>query len=293
MTPDRIYTRPGPLTGAGKHAKLLDALPRELPALTRAVQGLVIHEYLTEHYGVQFSEERKLESQLRTLEGMLGAVLQHDARPLTAARPPEQRFCGVCRHFTLLLMAALRHQGVPARARVGFGGYFTPGGFEDHWVCEYWNASQDRWVLVDAQLDDVLRKLMNIDFDPLDVPRDRFVIAYDAWQQARSGRRDPHVFRFSPVNLSGLWFIAANMIKDAAALNGIEVLPWDVWGGMVRGELSTEQLTFFDRLAGLTRTPDEKLDALRQLFRTDARLRIGPEDEVLNDRLSRRERLAS
>jgi Transglutaminase-like superfamily len=292
MKPNIFYTTPGPLSSAGTHTELLDGLPRALPALVESIQGVVIHEYLIQHYGVEFSQERKLESQLRPLDKMLSALLSRDARPLSAARVPEQRFCGVCRHYTLLLTAALRQRGIPARARVGFAGYFNPGGFEDHWVCEYWNATQERWILVDAQLDGVLRKLMELDFDPLDVPRDRFIVAHDAWQQSRSGQRDADLFRFSFANLSGLWFIAGNLIRDAAALNGVEVLPWDVWGGMTQGELSQEQLAFFDRLAVLTRAPDEHFDELRSLFRADPRLRIGPEDQVLNARLERHEPLA-
>ena len=54
------------------------------------------------------------------------------------------------RDFTV---AFLRAAGVPARARCGFGAYFRPGWFEDHWVVEYWNATAARWQLVDAQLD--------------------------------------------------------------------------------------------------------------------------------------------
>src|SRR6516165_7569409 len=31
----------------------------------------------------------------------------------------------------------------------------SQGSFEDHWVCEYWNGAEERWVLVDAQLDEL------------------------------------------------------------------------------------------------------------------------------------------
>src|SRR5215813_8803734 len=92
-----------------------------------------------------------------------------------------------------------------ARARVGFGAYFNPGKFEDHWVGEYWNTAEQRWILVDAQLDAVQRKTFKVDFDPRDVPRNGFIIAGDAWQQCRAGRADPSAFGLSPINLSGLW----------------------------------------------------------------------------------------
>ena len=56
------------------------------------------------------------------------------------------------------------------RARCGSGSYFNPGHFYDHWICEYGNAVQARWVRVDAQIDDVQRAILKIDFDVLEVP---------------------------------------------------------------------------------------------------------------------------
>jgi hypothetical protein len=40
------------------------------------------------------------------------------------ARATTEWQVGVCRHFTLLHVAMLRTQGIPARARCGFGAYF-------------------------------------------------------------------------------------------------------------------------------------------------------------------------
>ena len=31
----------------------------------------------------------------------------------------------------------------------------------------------------------------------------------------------------------GYWFIAGNLVRDLAALNKVELLPWDDWGAMV------------------------------------------------------------
>ena len=89
-----------------------------------------------------------------------------------------------------MLCAFLRHKGIPARARCGFSTYFEPGKYVDHWVCEYWNAGEARWVQVDAQLDSLRSASSKPDFDPLDVPRDRFLVAGDVWQQIRAGTID-------------------------------------------------------------------------------------------------------
>jgi hypothetical protein len=108
----------------------------------------------------------------------LARILTANDQALRVARGPGARMPCVCWHFSTLLVGTLREQGVSARARCGFGTSFSnPGRFEDHWVAEYWNASQKRWVLVDAQLDSVQRQALKRDFDPLDVPHDRFIIA--------------------------------------------------------------------------------------------------------------------
>jgi len=208
------------MTSAGKYAATFDKLPSDLAALVRIVQGLALHEYVASAYGVAIPEQRKSESHIRRVERMLERLLAIDSQPLTDARAPEKRLVGVCHHFMLFLVAMLRAKGVPARGhRGGFGSYFNPGYFEDHVVCEYWNATEARWVRVDPQLDEVWRKMLKIDFDPLDVPDDRFVIADDAWTQCRAGEADPLQFGIFRGDLRGLWFIAGNLVHALANLN--------------------------------------------------------------------------
>ena len=206
---------------------------------------------------------------MRPLDEILACVLKHDDAPLSTARPAGKRTVGVCRHFTLLLVAALRAKGYAARSRCGFGAHFERGKFVDHWVGEYWNSGEKRRVMVDAQMDDVQSKLFKIDFDPLDVPRDRFVIAGDGWKLCRDGKADPGAFGIQEMN--GWWFIAGNAVRDIAALNKVEMLPWDVWGAMPqqRSELDEAAFKRFDGLAVLTRDPDANFDELRTLYRTE------------------------
>lgn len=108
----------------------------------------------------------------------------------------------------------LRAQGVPARARCGFGTYFWPGRYEDHWVREYWNG--ERWVSVDAQLDELQRGKLGIVFDPLDLPPGQFVPASCAWQMCRSGEADAE--KFGIFDMHGLWFIRASAATCCASI---------------------------------------------------------------------------
>jgi Transglutaminase-like superfamily len=275
------------MTSPGRHAPLFEALPRDVAALVRIVQGLLLHEHAAPAYGVALLDESRSKTDIRPAERMLDRLLTHDRQPLSAARTLDKRLVGVCRHFAVLLVALLRAEGIPARARCGFGSYFTPGRFEDHWVCEYWNACQTRWQRVDAQIDEVQRQMLRVDFDLLDVPHDRFVIAGDAWARCRAGEVDPS--RFGIFDLRGLWFVAGNLVREVAALNNMEMLPWDVWGAMIRPDEApqADQLSFFDRLATLSRAPDAGFAELRRLYQGDDRLRVPA--VVFNARLQRDE----
>jgi hypothetical protein len=167
----------------------------------------------------------------------------------------------------------LRSKGVPARARCGFGAYFEKGKFVDHWVTEYWNEPARKWVLVDPQLDARQRELFKISFDPLDVPRDQFLVAGDGWRLCRSGKADPQAFGI--LDMWGLWFIASNVVRDLAALNNHEMLPWDVWGPMVRNDAEVD-LGLIDRLAELTHDPDAHFAELRAVYDQGPPLSVPP-----------------
>ena len=264
------YRKPVAMSDPGQHAARLAGLPREPDALARTVQGLMIHQHIAPSYGVTLSPDQRAQSHVRAVETMLDAITMRDARPLSAARAAGERQVGVCRHFTLLHVAMMRTHGIAARARCGFGAYFEKGRYIDHWVTEYWSEPHNGWLLFDAQIDDHQRKLFKIGFDTANVPRDQFVVAGDAWQLCRSGRADPGAFGI--LDMHGLWFIAGNLIRDVAALNNRELLPWDIWGAMRRKDDELD-LALFDRLAVVSSDPDAHADERTVLF-ADERLRL-------------------
>ena len=88
-----------------------------------------------------------------------------------------------------------------------------------------------------------------------------------------------------------MWFIAGNLVRDAAALNKMEMLPWDVWGGIPASEagFTEEELAFYDHLAALTGSPDETFDELTARYNGDDRLRVP--NTVFNNLRQRPEQL--
>ena len=266
------YAAPGPMTTLARvPAEVFDGLPTDPVGLCRAVPGLIVHEMWASAYGFDVPESRLTDLQARSAVEMTDAIRRLDAAPLSSARPVEQRMVGNCRHFSTLSCALLRRAGIPARARCGFGAYFEPGKYVDHWVTEYWNAAEHRWVRIDAQLDDVQRAAIAADFDTEDLPPGPFLPAGEAWRQCRTGRADPDTFGI--FEFWGLWFVQANVVRELAALNRMELLPWDVWGAMAfQQEPDAAATSLTDTVAGVIAGGD--VDAIRTVYEGSDDLRV-------------------
>ena len=276
MTQDELldfYTTPGLFTGLQGFADQVDHLPSDAGLLARIVQGLLIHEGLAAAYGVSMSPARVAEKQLHSAAAMLTQAKRLDGRTVTDARDPENRVVGVCRHFATLFVALMRHKSIPARVRCGFAAYFAPGKYVDHWVGEYWNAAQQRWILVDAQVDDVQRKLFGLSIDTLDVPRDQFLVGGEAWLKCREGA-DPMTFGIAGTQMWGLVEVYGDLFQDLAAIQNMELLPWG-WYGLALDETGMSEVALLDQLAEISRQADASaLNTLRQLITADARLGV-------------------
>jgi hypothetical protein len=276
LSPLDYYSSQGPFSDPGDEAACFGRLPKDVARLRDIVQGVVIHVFWADRYGVTVPDSRQQELQLRSVSAKLKRIRSLDGSPITRPRPPDRRLLGNCRDFSILLCSILRHQGVPARARCGFATYFVPGHFEDHWVCEYW-AKTRRWVMVDAQLDALQRERLGIDFDPLDVPADRFIVGGKAWQMCRSGRYDPDMFGISELpEVHGFWFVRGDLVRDFASLNKVELLPWDAWGLMDRdGRLIKDSdMSLLDEVAALSQSGNEAFAEVRNLYLGNDSLRV-------------------
>ncbi len=270
------YREPGLFTTLGDFAPHVDALPDDVGALAHAVQMLLVHRFWAQAYNVQVTPERDREQGLHSAEAMLAQAMRLSPAPIGDVRLPAVRVVGICRHFSTMLCAFLRRKGVPARARCGFATYFEPGKYVDHWVCEYWNGGVGRWIQVDAQLDSLQHRIVQADFDPLDVPRDRFLVAGDVWQQIRAGTIDPS--RCGIADMWGDWYVRGNLSLDVASLQKVELLPWEPFG-IAKSPDSTivdtdEMLALIDRAAALTRIGDDaSVTELLQLAESEPLLR--------------------
>jgi hypothetical protein len=274
MTGPTYFSQYGMMTDPERYWDLYTDLPSDVASLVTVVQGLIVHVFWAERYGLTLPQERKAEVQLRSMNRRLQRTLALDSSPLTTPRPNEHKIVGNCRDFSVSLASMLQSKGIPARARCGFGAYFLPNHYEDHWVCEYWNDAEQRWVLVDAQLDELQCDALKIGFDPLDVPRDQFIVGGAAWKMCRNGQADPD--QFGIFNMHGMDFVKGDFLRDVASLNKVELLPWDCWGLIFHdyATLPPDDLSMLDRLADLTGEDVPQFALVRQIYESDPRLRV-------------------
>ncbi|MET8074770.1 transglutaminase domain-containing protein [Streptomyces sp. NPDC005303] len=272
-----VFSDPGELAG------LYDGLPRDPAQLARLVWDVMIHRLEADLFGHTHPADRlHNDAESRYIDVVLRLLTERNDAPLTVRREPGDRFVGICRDFTLLHVSLLRHVGIPARLRSGFADYFGTDGFHhDHVVTEYWDAERG-WLLADAQLTDPeITANWPVDFDPMDVPRSRFLVAGEAWRAIREGGADEAGFGLHPPTegpFFGEWFVAGNIRLDLAALNKVETLLWDVWGeddGEPGTALPQASREFYDRVAPVV-SGEVSFEAVRQLFAEEDGLRTPP-----------------
>ncbi len=254
--------QPGPLTaltGVDRHA--LAGLAAEPVEICWPVHGLVIQPGGAT--GLGLPADRLAENQIRPAAGLVGALLRTDPAPLTELRAPARRVVGTCRHFAVLSCALLRHRGIAARVRCGFAMYFRSGQALDHWITEY--RRDGRWVRIDPEILGGTVLANAAELEP-----DQFLSGGEAWLAYRSGRIDASTFCVAGTANFGPAEIRGNAVKDLAALNKVEMLPWDEWGrltAMYEGRTGADYDLLIDRIAAVC-AADEP-DAVAALYPTE------------------------
>jgi hypothetical protein len=233
---------------------MVRGLPSTPVEICAVAQELVVLPNLAAGFGIP--EERQDERSIHGVSDMLRLLRRYDDRGIEHTRAASDRLVGTCRHFALLACAFLRHREIPARCRAGFASYFVPDTFVDHWVVEYQHPVDVRWVRVDPEI---------LGFEFVETPDDlsvgEFLTGGEAWVECREGRADPSTFGVDgfPENF-GIGEVRGNVVRDLAALNKVEMLPWDEWGRMTAsyaGKTGPDYDELMDTIATTCASDDE------------------------------------
>jgi hypothetical protein len=255
------YRSPGPLTTLdGVSSAVLAPVPVDAVGVCMPVHNLVIQPI--DAQPLDLPAARFEDNHVRPVARLVQRLLALDPAPLTTAREPAKRVVGTCRHFAVLSCALFRHRGIPARVRCGFATYFQPNQGLDHWITEYQDAADSRWIRIDSEI--LAQTVLS---HPADLRPGEFLSGAEAWSAYRRGEIDASRFGVYGTQNWGPSEIRGNAVRDLAALNKVEMLPWDEWGRMTDaydGKTGPDYDVLLDELASVCISDD--LDRLSALY---------------------------
>jgi hypothetical protein len=270
-----FYKTHGRMSDPGPHIAMLDSIPDDPGKLRLTVQNCLIHLHWLEAYGIKQTEKHWREASLRSMSEKLSHLRELGYQSVNGQTTYKERLVGTCRDYSVFVCSLLRHKGIPARPRCGFGCYFESGKFIDHWICEYWDAEQKRWIMMDAQLDQLQLEKLNIGFDPAHIPEDRFIFGGAAWRLCREQKVDSSLFGI--FKWWGMDYVKHNFLLDIGSLNKMPMLPWDFWAGLKAKEakdLTAEEMAYLDDLAVMSLNPDDNYAEIKRSYEQDDRIRV-------------------
>ena len=274
------YIEQSKYSSPGKYSNYFDNLPRSVKEVSEIVHGLIVHQEDTEEfYGFKIPSDKKFQPNTRYIEKILEIIINNNDQSLSIERKPRERFIGTCRDFALLTCSILRYKNIPARVRCGFADYFHDDWFSDHWVCEYFDMKNLKWKLVDSELGKEEKQKYQINFDTIDIPRNKFLVAGKAWQLTLENKINSDLLGVKEIGVKGFWFIKADVVRDLAALNKIELLAWDYTDYIDDpfkdiNKRSKEEITLINNIASITSKDRVELIKVLQIYDDNKNLQI-------------------
>ncbi len=193
------YLETSVYTYLGAYREYMASLPEDIPALGRLVCDQLTHPtlfytppspYLENTYFGKFSsypkERFKDEDELFiTAAAMAAEIFRLDERGFVTGKDVTKRISVSCRHASVLFSAILKAKGIPCRSRAGFVDFGNNGAsYTEHWVNEYWDFAENRWILVDA--DGYYEYERRFGYSQFDLPRHKFLTASEVWLGLRN-----------------------------------------------------------------------------------------------------------
>ncbi len=208
-----------------------------------------------------------------TAQGILAELLRRDSH-YTHQRSAENKVHVTCRGQAILLASILKAKGIPARARSGFAFYVTEDNTAgDHWITEYYDEKEKRWILVDADMHDTEK----ITFNLCDMPREAFLFGAQAYLGLRNGAyQEGQIYYASEPKTWGLKAALRALFYDFHALMNDEIIFLHVPGYIKdkNFELSQEEYEELDVLAKYMLEPENYFEELQQIWNTQTKFRI-------------------
>jgi hypothetical protein len=275
-----LFTNPGLYK-----QKLIDDLPDDIREIGLLVRKSIIHRTTLDAGNVdtnadlRFGDMTKVpwwrqaeDDNLPTAAAMLAELYRRDDRGFVLDRAPQNKLVLTCRFTAILMAAILKSKGIPCRVRSGNAPYFEENQSDDHWINQYWDDNENRWITIDV--DGSLSLIEG--FDPYDMPGGKFDFPAQAWLDVRAGKVKPEYF-YNAGGFRGKIVVVWALFYDFHSLMNDECL-YTHHPNLVRlqnfSNTTEAQRKEIDELAKLMLDIDGNFDKLQEIWQTKKEWRL-------------------
>ena len=255
-----------------------------------AINGRRVDEYGDFSY-IDYKTPMSEDDIFLTASSMFSEIFRRDEKGFYIGRPVEKRLNLTCRYISVLTSAILKANGIPCRCRAGWARYLRKNKCLDHWVNEYWNSEENRWVMFD--MDDLYdRDYMKFRFysenkiadEYLDFGKEQFYTAAEAWIEYRKNKKFINNFQY------GSSKALAKEVLKYLFLDFLSVMNFEVnykFFPMAFNKsfdkLSDIELNEIDNLAKLMLNVDANFDDIKYFYDNNPKYRMLTSPLVDND----------
>ena len=206
-----------------------------------------------------------------TAISMFAELLRRDSN-YSVNREAKNKIHILCRGNALMLASTLKAKNIPARVRVGWAKYhYNTGLCDDQWNVEYYDLETNQWIMVDSSgiggNSTIPNKMINI-------PKDKFLTAADAWLGIRQGTLDKGtkiMVLDGHKNIQAAWIGLMNDFN--CLMNNEYPVIFEPKYILVKEDKKWEQRGFTDKefeeldlIAKLMQEPDKNLEKLQHIW---------------------------
>lgn len=280
------YLKTGTYTYAGPYSEYFKQLPDDIETLGKLICSQVIHRVTLLKGNTGANADLKYgdmaqypwyrlrcdDDVLLTAVAMTAELFRLDEKGFRLDRAVDKKIVVTCRYVSVLMSAILKAKGIPARSRSGFAPYIMPDISIDHWINQYWDNKENRWITFDA---DAFFDEKEIGFNQYDMPENKFDWAAKAWLDVRTGKIAGEHFKYAS-HIYALKAIVRAVFYDFHALMNNEI-SYEFQPSYIHNKfdkLKENDLKEIDDLARLLLEPDKNFDGLREIWQTNKKFRI-------------------
>lgn len=249
-----------------------------------ALEGKDVHDYGDFSF-INYATPMREDDIFLTASSMFAEIFRRDKKGFYIGRPVEKRLIISCRYVSVLTSAILKANNIPCRSRAGWARYLERDKNLDHWVNEYWNEQESRWVMFDMDdlydedwMKDEFFKENNICKEYLDFGKGQFYTAAEMWKLYKSDPKILETLKYGSKVSRPEEILKYVFLDFWAVMNeeyNYKYRP--VAFSQKVEDLSASQLKEIDNLVKLMSDIDKNFDKLQKLFHTPKyRLTISP-----------------